>query len=229
MVTGGNCIIRGHLTEPPKSLKSSWGKVFYPHCLGSDGARIIQSKAAVCIIKYFAFDKKSDLAEHSLDQFLDMGFNIWVKKLTNFSIDGDFKEVLHLMKKMDNDISEMKIQISKSNRLEGTTLQIYPGLNHINNHLQNEDNIKLLSTGDVYTVKDWMNLNDIQLDQTNTNRLRLLTAETYKTLTGTNPCIKYKPYSRKDGRTTMQKIGNAYKIGHFHIIEAAYKKILSRT
>ncbi|TFI51007.1 hypothetical protein BLD44_028440 [Mastigocladus laminosus UU774] len=212
----------------PDALKPAWGKVFDPFAKGADGAKIVMEEAAVCIIEYYAFEKNSEVARHAYRKFAQKGFNTWVKEVTNYSLDGKYDKLLSLIQELMVDVKEMKVKVDKLDRLEGTTVKFYPGLAHINGELSSDDKTKALSSSDLYTAKDWLALNKIDLDKSRFHSFVLLAAETYRTLTREEPKTKYKPYKGKNGRTTMQREGNGYRLGDFHILEAAYQKLLTK-
>ena len=133
-----------------------------------------------------------------------------------------------MMQKVLDEVKEVRVKVEKLDRMEGTMVTWYPGAKHITEGWSSEENKHLLGDKNIYTTKDWLNLNNISLDKGSYHSFSLLTAETYRTLTGKEPSIKYKPYKRKNGKMSKQKEGNGYKIIDFYILEACYKKLCSK-
>lgn len=215
-------------------IDSEWlnpvqGKVFYPQLKGIDGAKIVTQEAAVAIITYEAVERNNPVAMNSLAQFAQIGFNTWVKQITSYSEEGKYDKLISMMQKLMDDVEEMKVKVDRLDRLDGTTVIAYPGLKQINDNLSAEETRRLLSDQKLYTVKDWLTLNSIELSKPEMHRLTLLVAETYRTLSHKDPETKYLVYEKKTGGKANRKEGNGYRLTDFHIIEAAYEKLYGRT
>lgn len=210
----------------PESLQSRWGKVFTEDAKGSDGAKIVNSKTAVAIIEYYAFDKNNKVAQHTYRAFANIGVDTWIKQITGYIVQDKYGELLPLVQELLTEVKVVRYKVDKLDKLESTMVTLYPGARHITEGWSNGD--KTLSDDNIYTIKDWLQLNDIKLDKSSYHSLALLAAETYRTLTGKNPVIKYKDIVTKKGRKNKMKVGNGYKLIDFYILEAAFKKLLSK-
>lgn len=214
------------LENDPKCLKPLWGKVFNPNGVGSDGAKIIRSEVMVAIIEYYAFERNNPVAKHSYRAFAKIGVDTWIKESTGYALEDKYDNLLGLVQELLTEVKVVRYKVDKLDKLESTMVTLYPGARHITEGWSNGD--KTLSDDNIYTIKDWLQLNDVTLDKSSYHSLALLAAETYRTLTGKNPVIKYKDIVTKKGRKNKMKVGNGYKLIDFYILEAAFKKLLSK-
>lgn len=210
----------------PELLKPVWNKVFNPSGVGTDGARIVTEEATVAIITYYAVERNNIAAMKTLSVFAQKGFNLWVKEVTHFAIDDKQNEIINLLKNMSLQIENLQVKVEKIDRLEGTTVRLFPGLHQINSGIIGI-NPALLEDGAVYSPRDWLRLKEIELDQSTYRCFALLVSETYKTLTGHKPDDKYKKVKSKDKLVTRRE-GYGYKVKDFDILEAAFTKLLEK-
>lgn len=210
----------------PELLKPLWGKVFNPVGVGTDGAKIVTEEAAVAIITYYAIERGNVAAMKSLSIFAQKGFNLWVKEVTHFAVNDNHNEIVGILKNMSLQIENLQVKVEKIDRLEGTTIRLFPGLHQINSGIIGI-NPALLEDGAVYSPRDWLRLKEIELDQSTYRCFALLVSETYKTLTGHKPDDKYKKVKRKEKLVT-QREGYGYKVKDFDILEAAFSKLLEK-
>ena len=84
----------------------------------------------------------------------------------------------------------------------------------------------MLMDGNIYSAKDWLMSKGVNLTRGGYISFGHLVAQTYKTLTGKNPQVKYKtsPRKNKPGKTVRAKEGWGYRNIDFYIMEAAYEK-----
>lgn len=209
----------------PECLEASWGKVFNPSGVGSDGAKIITENAATDIIEYYAFDKNNKIARHSYRCFARQGFNRWVKEITHFTVEEKENEILNTLRRLDQNMEIVKTKVEKLERLDGITVTLYPGAKHINDGLSSTNQLMLMDDR-LYSAKDWLTSKGVNLTHGGYISFGHLVAQTYKTLTGKNPQIKYKtrPRKNKPGKTVKAKEGWGYRNIDFYIMEAAYEK-----
>ncbi|MEH1933420.1 MAG: hypothetical protein V7L14_06780 [Nostoc sp.] len=225
----------------PIWLKPVWGNVFDIFVQGSDGAKIVTQEAAVAIISYYAIEKQSSTAMQSLAQFAQIGFCTWVKQITKYGLEGKTDKMLVLMERMMgqmddmryqlNDMQErvidMQVKVDKLDRLDGTTITVYPGLYEINQTLSSKEITKLLPSGreDLYSIPQYLVIKNIVLDKSTKHAFALLASDTYLTMTGERPKIKYKQVPRKDGTFKSTKEGNGYRLIDFNILDVAFQKL----
>jgi hypothetical protein len=225
----------------PVWLKPVWGNVFDTLVQGSDGAKIITQEAAVAIITYYAIEKKSPTAMHSLAQFAQIGFCTWVKQITKYGLEGKTDKMLVLMERMMGQMDDMRYQlqdmqervidmqvkVDRLDRLDGTTISVYPGLYDINQTLSSKEITKLLPSGreDLYSIPQYLAIKNIVMDKSTKHAFALLASDTYLTMTGERPKIKYKQVPRKDGTFKSIKEGNGYRLIDFNILDVALKKL----
>lgn len=216
-----------HHYKPSKWLEPAWGKVFDCTTQGSDGAKIVTQEAAVAIITYEAVEKSNKVAAHSLSLFTQIGFNTWVKQITNYSEDGKYDKLIGMVQMLMDDVKEMKVKVDRLDRLDGTATQIYPGLKQINDSVSADETRRLLADQKFYTAKEWLQLQRIELSRPQLHRFALLVAETYRSLTHREPEKKYVYQTSKTGKSSTKSEGNGYRLVDFHILESAYAKMQS--
>lgn len=221
-----DCVNSTPRQDIPNELQPIWGNVFNPRMTGTDGAKIITEEAAVAIITYYAITRKNVAAMHSLSVFAQKGFNRWVKEVTHYALEDNRNEIIDMLNCLMFEMKDLKIKVEKLDRLEGTTVRLFPDLHHINNGIT-ALHPELLEDGAIYSPRDWLRLKAIELDQPTYRAFALLVSETYKTLTGRKPNDKYKKVKRKDKLVT-QREGYGYKLKDFDILEAAFKKLLEK-
>lgn len=209
----------------PEPLQPIWGKVFNPSALGSDGARIVNSEAMVGIIEYYAFDRKNDIAKHSYRAFAKIGADNWIKQTVNYTVNEKQDEMLNMLRQLHQDMQIVKTKVEKLERLDGITVTLYPGAKHINDGLSSTNKLMLMDDH-LYSAKDWLTSKGVKLTHGGYISFGHLVAQTYKTLTGKNPQVKYKtiPRKNKPGKTVKAKEGWGYRNIDFYIMEAAYEK-----
>lgn len=208
----------------PKSLKATWGNVFTPHVKGSDGARIVSSKAASCVIKYYAFEKGSEKAMHSLDQFLDIGFETWVKEITNFTTSNQETELLEAVKQLIPEVKRLNAKAEKWDRIEGITATVYPGMHSLNQGFGIENDQLTLESKALYTAVEWLAMRGYVVDKSTKHAFCLQASDTYLTMTGKRPPDKYVTKHTRRGSRSV-KVGKGYKMLDFHILEVAWNSM----
>lgn len=209
------------LESDPKSLEPCWGNVFTPQLRGTDNAKIVSSKAAACIIKYFAIVKQNTFADASLNHFLDKGFDTWVKEVVQFSSEPTLnKQLLESLNRLSEKMEAVAAKVAKWDKIEGITATVYPGMQFINDSLSVEDISKVLPTHELFTVKEWLAMKGVVLDKSTFCSFARQAADTYKTMTGERPPFKYTT-SPKTGKAV--KDGNGYRVVDFTILASAWE------
>lgn len=214
----------------PKLLEPLINNIYLRTVKSEKGAHIISSYTAALIIQYYAYESKAanETAKISLSKFAARGIDSWIKEVTQFTEKGNDSALEKTLIEMMGRLDSISVLSERYYKLVRTTVEFYPGLNHINDQIVDSDDMSLESA-DLYTVKEWLDTKKLTITNTQFRSLCLLTSQTYKTLTGKEPKVKYRPYMRKDGTATTQKVGLAYKERDFHILEAAYLKLLARS
>lgn len=209
----------------PESLQPIWGKVFNPSAVGLDGAKIINSEAMVGIIEYYAFEKNNQIAKHSYRAFAKIGADNWIKQTVSYTVNEKQDEMLNMLRLLHQDMQIVKTKVDKLERLDGITVTLYPGAKHINDGLASTNQLMLMDNC-LYSGKDWLTSKGVKLTRGGYISFGHLVAQTYKTLTGKNPQIKYvtKPRKNKPNKTVKVKEGWGYRNIDFYIMEAAYEK-----
>lgn len=79
-----NALDKGDGKNAPNNLKPLQGNVFVPMAIGTNGARIVTSKSASRIIRYYAYESKAanDIAKVAYDKFAEMGVDSWIDDIT---------------------------------------------------------------------------------------------------------------------------------------------------
>lgn len=209
-----------------KWLKPAWGKVFDPSIKGSDGARIVMAKAATCIIKEYAFGKKNEIAMNSLDNFLEKGFDTWVKEVVNFATEPTLNsQLLEALKQMNDKLDSVAAKVTKWDKIEGVTATVYPGMKQMNDSLSVADISKLLPTNELFTVREWLTMKGVVVDKSTLYSFARQAADTYKTMTGNRPKSKTST-SKTTGKG--KRDGNGYRVVDFTILQTAWETFVNK-
>lgn len=208
----------------PESLKAFTGAVFAPCAEGSDGARIVTSEAAVTLIEYYALERGNEVAKVSYRKFARMGFDSWVKKVTQFTVEAKPDRVFEALQYLIGEVTELKALNQEYNNIRGISATVYPGMDKLMDEHARPTSQTLLGSDNLYTVVDWLRLKGIELDKSSKYSLALTAAQTYKAMTGQDPKNKFE---RTEAGNTMKK-GRGYRGVDFPILEIAYSFMLER-
>jgi len=210
----------------PESLQTVWGKVFNRFATGSDGAKIVRSEAMLAIIEYYAFERNNDVAKHSFRSIAKLGADSWIKEITGFAVNNETNKIQEKTEKLIGKIDGLLTRIEKIEQTEALTVTIYPGISHITEGLSNS-NFLMLENKTLYTAKEWLESKGFKLTHGDYVSFGHLVAQTYKTLTGKDPKIKYKTTTYK-GKPKKIKDGWGYQNIDYYIMEAAFEKFKVR-
>ncbi|NEO59243.1 MAG: hypothetical protein F6J98_02085 [Moorea sp. SIO4G2] len=219
----------GNIKDCPKELKSIWGKVFAPNIKGSDGAILITEEAATEILLYYAYTLQKPAAIHNCKLFVRKGFNTWVKEITGFAIAGDTAGLQSLMGDVLHEVKNIRAEVKELRQLKVITTTVYPGLDDLNTNLgEIESPTKILSSNALYTVTEWLALKNIVLDKSKKASFARLCSDTFTSMTGDRPPVKYDAVTKQDGSTKHIKKGKGYRLIDFHILDVAYQHLLNK-
>lgn len=185
-------------SERIKSLKLTADKLFLLQ-LGEKNAKVLSSAVATRLIKYYAYESKyaTETAKYSLDKFLELGFDNWVKVITGFDVPkenpndmltklySEFRELNAKTTKLTSETEELR-------KLRQKTKDSYKGLDKLIDDLVKEES-NLLPPEDSnnrnYTITEWLRecKGILDIDLTLRSKLSIMASQNYKTLKGVDP------------------------------------------
>lgn len=209
----------------PKDLEAFVGKVFVPLAVGVNGAKIINSKAAARIIRYYAYESKqarNHIAKESYDKFAEIGIDTWIKNVVGVSKNEDNQnKVIELLGTLINKVDKLEQVTTEYKQIRGNTSVIFPNLDRMLEELK-EQELNCLPSGKELSLNQWLLTKGMMLDRSSKHRLSLLVSETYKTTTGKKPTKK----TLKLGKGRYQPNTCVYTEEEFPILEMSLRKLL---
>ena len=200
---------------------------------GVNGAKIINSKAATQIIKYYAYESKAanDVAKFSLNKFIDIGFVSWVKQITGFAVTNNnhmlTTTINELYRNMQILTAEMKewrtVRKVADDHMEGVNILI----EEIN---KNEEFNQSDSDERTYTMAEWLaeHKGITELSHSDAIKIGRSVAQTYKSLRQYKPRQMARYYrSRRTNKPNSKRLA-VYTQQDFPILEVAYNEFLLR-
>lgn len=217
------------LNEPsgkrvPNELESLRGNVFTPLAITNNGAKIVDSKAASRIIRYYAYESKqakNETAKKSYDKFAERGIDNWITEVTGCAAIDNQRQVLGLLNQLIEDVNQLKTVTTEYNNIRGNTSVVFPNLDKMLEDLKEEE-LPQLTSGVEISLNQWLLSKGMMLDRSSKHRLSLLVSETYKTTTGKKPNKK----TIKIGKGRYQPNTCVYKEEEFPILEMSLRKLL---
>lgn len=208
-----------------KTLKLSPDKLFSLHP-AENNAKVVTGTVATRLIKYYAYESKysNDIAKYSLDKFLELGFDNWVKNITGF--DQPKQDATELLSKMYSEFLELKHETVELRKLRKKTKDSYKGLDKLIDDLV-KDEINLLPPEDSddrnYTITEWLKecKGILDIDLSLRSKLSIMASQNYKTLKGVDP-------EKAIRRHTNGKINNqvtVYEQEDLPILELAFNRL----
>ncbi len=208
-----------------KTLKLSPDKLFTMHS-AENNAKVVTGTVATRLIKYYAYESKysNEIAKYSLDKFLELGFDNWVKNITGF--DQPKVDSTDLISKMYLEFQELKHETIELRKLRKKTKDSYKGLDKLIDDLV-KDEANLLPPEDTddrnYTITEWLReckgIIDIELSLR--SKLAIMASQNYKTLKGVDPAKDVR-------RHASGKINNGvtiYEAEDLPILELAFNRL----
>lgn len=209
----------------PKELEPFVGKVFTPMTTGINGAKIINSKTAARIIRYYAYESKqacNQLAKDSYDKFAEIGIDTWIKHVVGLTKEeNNQSKVIELLSTLINKVDKLEKVTTEYKQIRGNTSVIFPNLDRMLEELK-EQELKALPSGSQLSLSQWLLTKGMMLDRSAKHRLSLLVSETYKTTTGKKPTKK----TLKLGKGRYQPNTCVYSEEEFPILEMSLRKLL---
>jgi hypothetical protein len=197
-----------------------------PEAQSSNSAKIIDHRAASRIIRYYAYESPAanETAKHSYDKFAEIGMESWVKEITGFATANDIPELKSLMYKLIEKVDKLEVTTNKYNSIKQTTVRLYPGIEYINNEI--EDGYLLEPTAEdiPFTASEWLLTKGITLDRSAKHKFALLLGQTYSSITQRDP----RKIMRRDRNGNLTQKLNGYKLEEVPILEIALKKLLNQ-
>lgn len=212
------------VTKVPKELEPLRGKVFAPLVVGVNGAKIVSSKAASRIIRYYAYESrnaKNNIAKASYDKFAECGIDSWIKEIVGVGNDDSQTKVIELLGTLINKVDKLEKVTTEYTQIRGQTSVVFPNLDRMLDELKDEE-LALLPSGSSYSLNQWLLSKGMMLDRSSKHRLSLLVSETYKTTTGKKPTKK----TIKISKGRYQPNTCVYKEEEFPILEMSLRKLL---
>lgn len=174
-----------------KTLKLSPDKLFSLHP-AENNAKVVTSLVATRLIKYYAYESRycNETAKYSLDKFLELGFDNWVKTITGFNQPKE--DANTLITKMYLEFQELKHETLELRKLRQKTKDSYKGLDKLIDDLVKEES-NLLPPEDSnnrnYTITEWLRecKGILDIDLPLRSKLSIMASQNYKTLKGVDP------------------------------------------
>lgn len=209
--------------ELPETLKPLAGKVFTLAVSSVNGAKIIDSKAASRLIRYYAYEakNKTQVAKTSYEKFAEIGINSWIKQVVGCNDNHNQSQVVALLNQLIEKVDRLESVTTEYNTIRGNTSVVFPNLDRMLEELKEEELPKITS-GQLVSLNQWLLTKGVMLDRSSKHRLSLLVSETYKTTTGRKPNKK----TIKIGQGRYQPNTCVYKEEEFPILEMSLRKLL---
>lgn len=202
-------------------------------------AKIVNSEVCAILITYYAFEVKNplnDIAKNTLAKFASIGIDSWIKQITGFEsetkISNEVKldQILEILipqsKKIDSmqrELNEMKPIVKEYKTVKDGIHTNFVGLETLIESIKNEDGEQLLLTsGEKYTLSEWLLSKGITLDRGGICKFGRTVAETFKTCTTEMP--KKKNHKKPNGKWTCNC--TAYGEEHFPLLEMALNQFI---
>lgn len=220
--------------NPTDSMKTLLGEDYKCSAIsGVNNAKIVNSKAATKLIRYYAYDSKfnNDTAKFSLGKFLDIGFNTWVKQVTGFSVADNnhmltatINELFRNMQVLTQEMREWRtVRRVADDHMEGVNILIEE-INKNEEHKQPEIDER------TYTISEWLEsekgVTDLPIGES--IKIGRAVAQTYKSLRQYKPQQVRRMYRSRKKNYMMPKVTAGYTQEDFPILEVAYNEYLLR-
>lgn len=129
--------------------------------LGSNQqAKVLDSKVVASLVTYYAVEKKSKIALHSLSKFASIGIDIWIQKVTGYS---DSNQTLGLLNSINTTMGKLLVKVEKLEEIETETIGYrkatvtLPILEKWMNELSEVEKQRLLEPSEeLFTIKEAM-------------------------------------------------------------------------
>lgn len=231
-----NSLDRGDGKNAPNALKPLQGNVFIPMAIGIDGARIVNSKTASRIIRYYAYESKvaNDIAKVAYDKFAEIGMDNWIDNITGNKLEKNNEPtntlIFEKLQELLIEVKETKEITIEYKKLINATHIIVPGIDRMLDEFK-EMNIEqiALPSGNKISLNEWVRQHKNQsLSGNAIHKLAHLVSGVYKTATGKEPerATIIKGIDKKTGRKKYQANTCVYSENEFPLLEAAWNKLM---
>lgn len=217
--------------ELPRTLESFTGKTLeLQETVNKDQAKILSSDLCAAIVEYYAFESKAlnDTAKFSFRKFASKGINSWIKEITGYREDQipESKEILSILREVLDKVDSLEKDSKEYRNLRGRSVQVFPALSKTLDDFAVEGESLPEENPQNYTITEWVSLTKrgVSLDNSSKHKLALLTSETYKSVTGSEP----KKEHRQDKITKKRNNSvSVYSYAEFPILQLAWNKLFN--
>lgn len=216
------------------AIHKGYGSDIYLSSIFENNAKVVHSKLVSRIIRYYAYhaDKKSEVAQLSYTKFADMGIDLWIKDVTQFTESSDTSKLLQTMADTLNllakDVSEMKAQLTQTEGYRVARITL-PGLKEWMESLSVEEynSLSLPSSEPerLYTLTEWAieAQGGLVLSKSNKHALANLVSATYKTMVLEMPAKVVRFSDKGYALAPVQ----AYPKRHFCLLSMCFAKVIN--
>ena len=176
---------------PVELVKQLSRNTFHLPLTSTKQVKVIDSKAAARIIRYYAFETKRPTkeAKYSLGKFAEIGIDTWIKEVTGFAesndIAGMFKSISSQLNLMASEITEMKVQLIQTEGYRAARVEL-GGLREWMETIEAkeflESSKKIDEAEPVYTLNEWalMAQDGLILSRSNKHSIANMVSSVYK-------------------------------------------------
>lgn len=220
---------------PQNLLKDLSGKPFHLLLTSNKQVKVIDSKAAARIIRYYAFETKRPTkeAKYSLGKFAEIGIDTWIKEVTGFAesndIAGMFKSISSQLNLMASEITEMKVQLIQTEGYRAARVEL-GGLREWMEGIEAKEFLeaskKIDEAEPVYTLNEWalMAQDGLILSRSNKHSIANMVSSVYKMMALEMPSKKQLLNTKGHKLPPVQ----AYPEKHFVLLNMCYSKLVAK-
>ena len=211
-----------------KTLKLTPDKLFSMQA-AENNAKVVTSIVATRLIRYYAYESKyaNETAKYSLEKFLELGFDNWVKQITGYA--DNSVDTSDLLSKMYEELLDLKKETKELRALKAKTKENYKGLDKLIDTLSKEEDDLLPpdnkdSIERDYTVTEWLREEKGIYDISTSfrSKLAIMISQHYKTTTDKEPTKGIRRHSNGKINNGVQ----VYKIQDFPIMDWCLTRLL---
>lgn len=217
----------------PKSLQGFAGKVYCWGVIGTNKAKIVDSKVCGRVVKYYAYESKNvseevkSSAAQNYDKFADYGIDKFIDKITGAIDSENGNKILETMQLILSEVQALTEISNKYVSLKTNTQTYIPGLADLNEEYEKkmteEDNPLLQPCEDgAMSLEAWLHSKEVTLSNSKFRSLARKASDTYKSLVKKAPERRH--YQIGNGRTKYNI--NVYLPIHFPILTIALEETI---
>ena len=220
---------------PVELVKQLSRNTFHLPLTSTKQVKVIDSKAAARIIRYYAFETKRPTkeAKYSLGKFAEIGIDTWIKEVTGFAesndIAGMFKSISSQLNLMASEITEMKVQLIQTEGYRAARVEL-GGLREWMETIEAkeflESSKKIDEAEPVYTLNEWalMAQDGLILSRSNKHSIANMVSSVYKMMALEMPPKKQMLNAKGHKLPPVQ----AYPEKHFVLLNLCYSKLVAK-